>query len=433
MRHKLLLAAIGILVLACLLILSIHRESLGLLAYVQSGDIWIRDLPDGRPLRLTQDGLNSSPRISPSRKWLAFRKGDGQLWIMRNDGESAQYVSLKKVMHFKWAPGLDVLAFIEKGELRTLETGKSESRILVPSPPQEHTGALEFLWSPDAKWLAYEYMEKRDVAEDEWPWKNSIRKVNVESGDSEEIIAYPPPDEEGVPGNTSLAAWVGNRIYLWQCGVMSVSIMADGCPLYFLDFDNKQKELDIVSLLYRDFLAFSPNGRILAVSEGSDRLTWNNKRIKTVNLESKEERVLTEGEITAFSPVWSPDGVLIAYVAGPETGTDPESESDALTVMAKRGIWLMNADGSDNRQVTGDNGYREECPLWLADGRHLLFTRFDAQQNPTLWLTRTDGESEKNVTEALSSYIIQYEEFLDYYGHFQREKLFDLATGRSAQ
>jgi hypothetical protein len=59
---------------------------LGKLAYVQGGDIRVKALPDGEPLRLTTDGQNREPRWSPSGEWLAFRKGDDQVWVMRADG-----------------------------------------------------------------------------------------------------------------------------------------------------------------------------------------------------------------------------------------------------------------------------------------------------------------------------------------------------------
>ena len=334
-------------------------------------------------------------------------------------------------MYFKWAPGSDLLAFIAGGELRIWEVGRNESRLIVPSPPQEYTGAnFEFLWSADGRCIVYEYNEKRDVPEGEWQWqwKHSIRKVNVEKGESEEIITYPSPNQEGFPGNTALAAWVGPRIYLWQCEIMSASIMSDGCPLFCIDLDKKQKALGITSLLYPDLLAFSPDGKTLAVSEGMDRFTWHNKRVTLINLETREDKVLTEPGLTAFSPAWSPDGSSLAYVAGPDIGPKFISQNHVLAGMAKRRIWIMKADGSEKRQLTGDDGYREECPMWLADGKHILFARFDAQDQPSLWLIQENGKNLQKITDALSAYYMKYKEYLDYYGHFEREKLYDLST-----
>lgn len=54
---------------------------LGWLVYVLDGDIWIKSLPDGQPQRVTYDGVDDSPRWSPSGRWLAFRKWDSQLWL----------------------------------------------------------------------------------------------------------------------------------------------------------------------------------------------------------------------------------------------------------------------------------------------------------------------------------------------------------------
>lgn len=306
--------------------------------------------------------------------------------------------------------------------------GQGDSCQIVPSPPQENTGVREFLWNPDGKWICYEYTEKRDVAEGEWPWRNSIRKVNIEGGNSEEIIAYPPPDEEGAPGNTALAAWIGSRIYLWQCEIMSVSIMADGCPLFSLDFDKKQNDVGVVSLLYPDFLSFSPDSKMLAVSEGSDRLTWTNKRVALINEVSQEKKILTAPEVTAFSPTWSPDGSHLAYVAGPDIGSDFIGESGPLAGMAKRRIWVMRADGSEQQQLTGDGGYREERPIWLANGKHILFARLDEQDHVSLWLVQKDGKSLQRVTDALSSHLTKYE-IRDYYGKLSGEKLYDLSDG----
>src|SRR5262245_48041534 len=60
--------------------------SLGRIAFIQDGDIWVKDELDGEPLRLTNDGQNSEPRWSPSGKWVAFRKTGAEVWVVSEDG-----------------------------------------------------------------------------------------------------------------------------------------------------------------------------------------------------------------------------------------------------------------------------------------------------------------------------------------------------------
>jgi hypothetical protein len=38
---------------------------------VQDGDLWIEDLPDGAPHRITSGADTREPRWSPSGRWLA--------------------------------------------------------------------------------------------------------------------------------------------------------------------------------------------------------------------------------------------------------------------------------------------------------------------------------------------------------------------------
>jgi TolB protein len=49
-------------------------------------------------------------------------------------------------------------------------------------------------------------------------------------------------------------------------------------------------------------------------------------------------------------PTWSPDGTQIAFFSNRETG--------------RRQIWLMNADGSDQRNLS-NNEYEDWDPVWV--------------------------------------------------------------------
>ena len=57
-----------------------QSDGLGKIAYIQGGDIWVKELPDGAPMRLTTDGVNGAPHWSPSGEWLTFTRGAGGPW-----------------------------------------------------------------------------------------------------------------------------------------------------------------------------------------------------------------------------------------------------------------------------------------------------------------------------------------------------------------
>ncbi len=87
------------------------RPQLGKVAYVQAGDIWVKELPDGEARRITQDGKNDTPLWSPSGEWLAFRKGK-QVWVARASGADAHQVQGDDVGQYSWSPTSDRLAYV---------------------------------------------------------------------------------------------------------------------------------------------------------------------------------------------------------------------------------------------------------------------------------------------------------------------------------
>jgi Tol biopolymer transport system component len=180
-------------------------------------------------------------------------------------------------------------------------------------------------------------------------------------------------------------------------------------------------------LTHDDFLAWSPDGKLLAVTAGGGRETWSHKRIAVVELASGQLTSLTDDKTAAFSPIWSPDGQHIAYVAAPDIGFVGGGE-EAKAGAAQRRIWVMKKDGSDQRQLTHDAAYRDERSLWLADGRHLLFARLDQSERASLWLVRSDGSQWQQVVDELSP----GPGWFGNYGHIQWSDSFAWWPGVSA-
>ncbi len=94
---------------------------------------------------------------------------------------------------------------------------------------------------------------------------------------------------------------------------------------------------------------------------------------------------LVDSAMLASSPAWSPDGRTLAFSAG--------------LFDAERGIYVVNADGSDLRRLTtkrhifeGNGG-----PRWSPDGRTLLFYA-GLPPSQDVWVVNSDGTGERSLT-----------------------------------
>jgi Tol biopolymer transport system component len=110
------------------------------------------------------------------------------------------------------------------------------------------------------------------------------------------------------------------------------------------------------------------NGAIAFVSSGD---VW------VVQPDGSGLRNLTSHPADDWSPDWSPDGRLIAFVSN-RGGSD--------------GIYAMNGDGSGLRQI----GPGTE-PAWSPDGRRLAFVQGDA-----IWVMNADGSGRRRLTDPAS-------------------------------
>src|SRR3990172_7880232 len=83
----------------------------------------------------------------------------------------------------------------------------------------------------------------------------------------------------------------------------------------------------------------------------------------------------------------SPNGEQIVFVL---TTTDPKTNT------RESHIWLMNADGSSQRQLTQGTG-EESSPRWTVDGKSILFLAGRNDQTQ-VWRLRLDGGESYPVT-----------------------------------
>lgn len=112
--------------------------------------------------------------------------------------------------------------------------------------------------------------------------------------------------------------------------------------------------------------AVSPDGKHIAFYGKYDqRRTWS---IHLAGIDGSGMRRLTQVKnVWDSGPAWSPDGKTIAFAREFRDQNGNWQEQ----------IWLMNADGTDQRQIKGLEG---GAPEFMADGRLLFHSKTDPSQ-----------------------------------------------------
>jgi Tol biopolymer transport system component len=122
---------------------------------------------------------------------------------------------------------------------------------------------------------------------------------------------------------------------------------------------------------------WSPDGKGIALVKNND--------IYTIDLGTKGITQLTNWS-SCFFPTWSPDGRKIAF------------DTDHNDPRGANAIWIMNADGTNKKDISihGTGEWRE--PSWSRNGKWILHIRYIGISYPELFLMDTTGNNAIRLT-----------------------------------
>lgn len=403
----------GVLTLRPLLRTVWAETSLGKIVNVEAGGLWVRSLPDGQPKQLISGSHIHLPRFSPSGEWIAYRDGE-TVNVIRADGSMHTQLSAGAGA---WLPVDDVLAVPTGKGLALFTAGRWNA-----AKPIEAVQELP-AFSPDGTQLVY----PDSVEKGQGPGGESMREGRLcrmilthggRGGHEPDVLA-----SKYLTGFLPYA-WTrdGKSIIYWEDPDFSASALADGLKLFRIGaLGGSPQELGVMVLVSNDMLALSPLGNKLVVSAGLGRMTWSGKRIAVIDLETAAVRYLTDKTTSAISPSWSPDGERIVYAAAPNA-VGISGGDEAKACLQKRRVWIADASGINwPKQITNDDHYRDEEPMWSRDGTHILFCRMDRGDAGTLWLMRRGGENPIQVSGPFSV----EQDWFGCYGHVDWRQTFD--------
>ena len=94
--------------------------------------------------------------------------------------------------------------------------------------------------------------------------------------------------------------------------------------------------------------------------------------------------IADDPDIFEFASSFSPDGTEIAYIT-----------IDDLNLIY--GIWIMNADGTEKRNILVDNLSVLRHPRWSPDGMKISFFMI-SEGTPIIWVMDSNGSNKGNLT-----------------------------------
>lgn len=243
-------------------------------------------------------------------------------------------------------------------------------------------------WSPDGRWIAYQ---------GDWGDKHGLIVARAD-GSGAKFLSATQWTNSPLPSTGKRIAWSpdAKRIAFVSSTPGPETEAATGDPIVITRYlykpdhneglshfnDNRRVHIFVADVAtgqvrqitsgthYEHSIDWSPNGEeILFVSNReSNEDQFFNYDVFALKLSDGTIRRLTATENAEYRPRWSSDGKTIVYQATKRGLTDLE------TTMEDTHVWLMNADGSNRRELASMIDNRQGAPDWAPDGSAVYFT-----------------------------------------------------------
>jgi dipeptidyl aminopeptidase/acylaminoacyl peptidase len=269
------------------------------------------------------------------------------------------------------------------GQLWVMDVGSGKSIRLGGDRPAG--GAV---WSADSKWIAFHASDGE---------KSGLFLAHPD-GSGMTFLAAIKGTNSPLPGTGKSVAWSpdGKQIAFISSSPGEAAAAASGDPVVITRYlykpdagegvtrfnDNQRLHIFVVDIASKQVrqltpgefdehsIDWSPDGKKLVFVSNRDpnQDEFFNYDLFTLDLADNSIHRLTATESCEYDPIWSPDGKYIVYRGTRRGLTDRE------TTMEDTHVWVMNADGSNRREIGAVLDNRQGEAQWAADGSAVYFT-----------------------------------------------------------
>ncbi|HVX41027.1 MAG TPA: S9 family peptidase [Gemmatimonadaceae bacterium] len=292
-----------------------------------------------------------NPQLSPdgsqilfTRRWIDKMndRWESSIWIMNADGSHPR--ALVQGSDAEWSPDGSRVAYVAKGEpsgsqifVRYMDAEGAATQI---SHLTETPSALA--WSPDGRSIAF--------------------NMNVPVRDTTFHIAMPTPPKG--------AKWIEPPKIVTRLNYRSdrIGFTDDSYRhIFVIPADGGTARQITNGSWNHSAPAWSADGKWIAFSSlrtPDAEKAFRHSEIYAANVESDEIQQLTHRAGTNGNPIYSPDGRMIAFM---------HADSVDHSAWAESRLYVMNADGSNPRLLSGTLDRPISEPLWARDNSGVYY------------------------------------------------------------
>lgn len=315
----------------------------------------------------------ASPQVSPDGRQIVYTrrwpdkvndKYENEVWIMDADGGRNRF--FVKGSQPAWSPDSKRVAYVAQGQ----PTGAQVFVKWIDAPGETQLTRLEhspsnLRWSPDGRHIAFNMIVPGSPA---FAVKMPARPAGAKWVDAPRVVDRLNYRDDG-------SGWLPE-------GFAHIFVISSegGSPRQLTDGDYQHGSPE-----------WTPDSQAIvfsAIRKADAEYLRDDSEIYAVSLSGGAIRQLTDRKGPDDNPRVSPDGRLIAY-----TGNDQNDNTYNVSH-----LYLMNADGSNKRALTGGFDRAPSEIIWSDDGGGVFFVTED-RGSQNLWFEPVNGGPPKQITD----------------------------------